>query len=32
MGEGRPGWVAKILKYDVEIRPTKMIRGRALYE
>lgn len=32
MGEGRPIWVSKILKYDGEIRPTKIIRERALYE
>jgi len=30
MGEGRPRWVSKILKYNVEIKPTKLIRWRAL--
>lgn len=30
IGEGRPGWISKIRKYDVEIRPTKLIRGKAL--
>jgi len=30
MGEGRPRWISKILKYDVEIHPTKPIRGRTL--
>lgn len=32
LGEGRPSWIAKILKYDVEIWPTKLIKGRALCE
>lgn len=31
-GEGRPKWISKILKYDVEIQPPKLIKGRALYE
>lgn len=30
MGEGRPRWISKILKYDVEIWPTKFFKGRAL--
>jgi len=32
IGEGRPSWISKILKYDVEIQPTKLIKVRALCE
>jgi len=32
LGEGRPGWISKILKYDMEIQPTKLIKGKALCE
>lgn len=32
MGEEKPRWISKILKYDVEIWSTKLIRGRALCE
>jgi len=32
LGEGKIGWITKIMEYDIEIKPTKLIRGRALYE
>lgn len=28
----RPAWVSKIMKYDVEFRPVRTIKGRALCE
>lgn len=30
LGEGRVGWITKIMEFDVEIKPTKLIRGWAL--
>jgi len=32
LGEGKAGWITKIMEYDIEIKPTKLIRGRDLYE
>ena len=32
MGEGKVGWITKIMEYDIEIKPTKLIRGMDLYE
>jgi len=31
-GEERAGWITRIMEYDVEIKPTTLIRGRALCE
>ena len=31
--EGKRGkWIAKIMEYDVDIRPTKIVKGQGLYE
>ena len=27
LGEGKAGWITKIMEYDVEIKPTKLIKG-----
>jgi len=32
LGEGKAGWITRIMEYDVEIIPTKLIKGRSLYE
>lgn len=32
LGEGKVGWITQIMEYDIEIKPTKIIRGRDLYE
>jgi len=32
LGEGKVGWITRIIEYDIEIKLTKLIRGRALYE
>lgn len=28
LGEGKVGWITKIIEYDVEIKPIRLIRGR----
>lgn len=30
--EGKYGWITRIIEYDVEIKTTKLIRGRFLCE
>lgn len=30
LGEGKIGWITKIMEYDVEINPTNLIKGWAL--
>jgi len=32
LGEGKVGWITKIMEYDVKIKTTKIIRGRDLCE
>jgi len=32
LDEGKVGWITKLMEYDVEIKPTRLIRGRALCE
>lgn len=32
LGEGKVGWITKIMNYDIEIKPTKLIKGQDLYE
>ena len=32
LGEGNTGWITKIMEYDIEIKLTKLIRGKALCE
>jgi len=27
LGEGKTSWITKIIEYDIEIKPTKMIKG-----
>lgn len=30
--EKRANWITKILKYDIEVKPTKTVQGRGLCE
>lgn len=30
MDSGRDGWITKIIQYNIEIHPTKVVKGRAL--
>lgn len=30
LGEGKAGWIIKIMEYDVEIKPIKLTKGWAL--
>jgi len=32
LGEGKASWITKIMEYDIEIKLTRLIRGRDLYE
>ena len=32
LGEGKAGWITKIMECDIEIKPTKLIKDRALCE
>ena len=32
LGEGKTSWITKIIEYDIEIKPTKMIKGQDLCE
>lgn len=32
MDEGKGGWITKIMEYDIEIKPTKLIKGWAVCE
>lgn len=32
LGKGRAIWITRIMEYDMKIKPTKLMRGRDLYE
>lgn len=32
IGEKRVGWITKVMEYDLNIKITKLVRGRGLYE